>query len=156
MKVEERVQIIVGGTTRFHSVQNGLKEVTHPSIVFVHDGVRCMVSQKLISNCYEQALEKGSAIPAVIATDSIRIIQNSSHHTIDRNQVKIIQTPQTFASAILLKAFEQEYSPAFTDEATVVEASGKKVFLIDGEYTNIKVTRPLDLFIAEKYLAERT
>lgn len=156
MKEEKRVQIIVGGATRFHSVQNGLKEVTHPSIVFVHDGVRCMVSQKLISSCYEQALEKGSAVPAVIATDSIRIVEDSSHHTIDRNLVKIIQTPQTFASAILVKAFEQEYSPTFTDEATVVEASGNKVFLIDGEYTNIKVTRPLDLLIAEKYLEERT
>lgn len=156
MKIEKQVRIISGGTTRFHSVQNGLQEVTHPSIVFVHDGVRCMISQKLISNCYEQAVEKGSAVPAVIATDSIRIVENSSHHTIDRNQVKIIQTPQTFASAILVKAFEQEYSPAFTDEATVVEAAGNKVFLIDGEYTNIKVTRPLDLFIAEKLLAERT
>jgi 2-C-methyl-D-erythritol 4-phosphate cytidylyltransferase len=75
-----------------------------------------------------------------------------SHYTIDRNKVFIIQTPQTFQSAILIEAFQQEYKEAFTDEATVVEASGRQVFLIEGEYNNLKVTRPIDLFIAEKLL----
>ncbi len=126
MNVSERVQITTGGSARFESVQNGLKLVTEPSIVFVHDGVRCLVSEKLIRSCYEQALEKGSAIPAVTATDSIRITEGSLHHYVDRNTVSIIQTPQTFQSAILLSAFKQEYNPAFTDEATVVEAAGNK------------------------------
>lgn len=154
MNVEERVQIMNGGVTRFHSVKNGLQLVSHPAIVFVQDGVRCFVSQQLIRNCYEQAIEKGSAIPAVPATDSIRIYDGSSHYAIDRNKIRIIQTPQTFRSEILLEAFEQEYDPAFTDEATVVEATGQKVFLIEGEYNNLKVTRPFDLYIAEKLLEE--
>jgi 2-C-methyl-D-erythritol 4-phosphate cytidylyltransferase len=154
LNVEERVQIISGGVTRFDSVKNGLQLVSNPSIVFVQDGVRCLVSQQLIRNCYQQAIEKGSAIPAVSATDSIRIDEGASHYTIDRNKVRIIQTPQTFQSEILLDAFSQEYDPAFTDEATVVEATGHEVFLINGEYNNLKVTRPLDLCIAEKLLED--
>ena len=156
MNVAERVQITAGGATRFHSVQNGLKLIVDPSIVFVHDGVRCLVSASLIKNCFNQAIEKGSAVPAVTATDSIRVSNGPSHYAIDRNNVFIIQTPQTFQSGILLEAFKQDYSEAFTDEATVVEASGKQVFLIEGEYNNLKVTRPLDLFIAEKLLEEKS
>lgn len=154
MGAEERVQITAGGETRFDSVKNGLQLVQQPSIVFVQDGVRCLVSQQLIRNCYEQAIEKGSAIPAVAATDSIRIEDGTSHYSIDRNKVRIVQTPQTFQSGILLEAFKQHYNPAFTDEATVVEAAGNQVFLIDGEYNNLKITRPIDLCIAEKLLEE--
>jgi 2-C-methyl-D-erythritol 4-phosphate cytidylyltransferase len=154
MNVFERVQITAGGSTRFESVKNGLALVTEPSIIFVHDGVRCLLSEKLIRNCYGQAMEKGSAIPAVTATDSIRINNGSTHYPVDRNTVSIIQTPQTFQSAILIDAFKQEYQPGFTDEATVVEAAGNKVFLIEGEHNNLKITRPIDLFIAEKLLEE--
>lgn len=152
MNAEEKVQITGGGETRFQSVKNGLAYITHPSVVFVHDGVRCMVSRQLIQNCYEQAVEKGSAVPAVAATDSIRIDEGTAHHTIDRNKVRIIQTPQTFRSELLAEAFKQEYNEAFTDEAAVAEAAGKKVFLIEGEYNNFKVTRPIDVCIAEKLL----
>lgn len=152
----DRITVTTGGETRFHSVQNGLQLVTEQSIVFVHDGVRCLVSRELVQNCYQQALEKGSAIPAVMATDSIRILTESGHIVADRNQIRIIQTPQTFQSAILLPAFTQVYEDAFTDEATVVESSGKEVLLIGGEYENIKVTRPTDLLVAEKILAERS
>ena len=154
MNAEERVQAITGGASRYRSVQNGLQFVTEPSIVFVHDGVRVLVSRKLITSCYQQAIEKGSAIPAVAATDSIRIEEGASHYIADRKKIRIIQTPQTFQSHILLEAFKQEYSEAFTDEATVVEAAGNKVFLIEGEYNNLKVTRPVDLYIAEKLLEE--
>ncbi len=152
----ERITVTAGGATRFHSVQNGLKLVSSPSIVFVHDGVRCLVSPALIQGCYTQALEKGSAIPAVAATDSIRILGGDGHTVADRNLVRIIQTPQTFQSDILLPAFKQDFSEGFTDEATVVEAFGKPVFLIEGEYSNIKITRPVDLLVAEKILAERS
>ncbi len=154
INTEEKIQIIAGGETRFQSVKNGLNYITHPSIVFVHDGVRCLVSQKLIQNCYEQAVEKGSAIPAVTAADSIRIDEGSSHFTIDRSKVRIIQTPQTFQSGILAEAFKQEYNSSFTDEAAVAEAAGYKVFLIQGDYNNVKITRPIDLYIAEKLLQE--
>ena len=146
------ISIVVGGTTRFHSVQNGLKLVEKDAIVFVHDGVRCLASMGLIERCFEQAMQIGSAIPAVTATDSIRIVEENSHHIADRNAIKIIQTPQTFLSNILLAAFNQSYQESFTDEATVVESFGQKVFLCDGDYNNIKITRPVDLVVAEKIL----
>lgn len=152
LQVESRITITSGGESRFQSVKNGLQLVTHPSVVFVHDGVRCLISEKLIHSCYEQALTLGSAIPAVSATDSIRIEEGDSHYTVDRNKIKIIQTPQTFKSELLTEAFNQEYNLAFTDEATVVEAAGEKVFLIEGEHANLKITRPIDFCIAEKLL----
>jgi 2-C-methyl-D-erythritol 4-phosphate cytidylyltransferase len=150
------IEITTGGATRFHSVQNGLKSVIEPSVVFVHDGVRCLVTTDLIRRCYEQALDKGSAIPAVAATDSIRIVDGDQHKVINRDAVRIIQTPQTFLSHILLPAFEQPYVDHFTDEATVVEANGEAVKLLEGAYENIKITRPADLMIAEQILAERS
>ena len=155
LNAENRIMITAGGTTRFHSVQNGLALVSAPSVIFVHDGVRCLVSKELIHRCYEQTLEKGSAIPAVAATDSIRIANGTDHTVTDRNHVRIIQTPQTYLSTVLLPAFNTAYKDSFTDEATVVEASGQKVFLIDGEYENIKITRPADILIAEQILASR-
>lgn len=154
MHLHEKVQIVAGGATRFDSVKLGLSLVSEPSIIFVHDGVRCLVSHTLIRRCYEQAMEKGSAIPVVTATDSIRVVTNSSHHTIDRNTVMIVQTPQTFRSSVLLPAFNQNYNETFTDEATVVEATGIGVFLIEGDYSNLKITRPIDLVVAEKLLEE--
>lgn len=155
MGAGDRVVITPGGITRFHSVKKGLAHVTGPSVVFVHDGVRCLVTETLIKRCYEQAIEKGSAIPAIAATDSVRIEDEKHHRSIDRSKVRIIQTPQTFLSSILLPAYQQEFNDSFTDEATVVEASGEKVFLVEGEHSNIKITRPIDLFIAEKLLEER-
>ena len=151
-----RISLVHGGPTRFDSVKEGLKLVKDESVVFVHDGVRCLVSVPLIKRCYKQALEKGSAIPAVAATDSVRILKNGSHYVKDRQQVRIIQTPQTFLSNILLPAFERDFDESFTDEATVVEASGKEVFLTEGEYDNIKITRPVDLIIAERIIEDRS
>jgi len=151
----ENIQVVAGGLTRFQSVKNGLQLTEPDSVVFVHDGVRCLVSKELIRNCYNLALTAGSAIPAIAATDSIRIVKDGLHSVANRNNVRIIQTPQTFLTNIILPAFDQEYNPAFTDEATVVEAIGTPVFLIEGEFQNIKITRPIDLLIAEKILEER-
>lgn len=147
-------QIVIGGATRFHSVQNGLRCINEASVVFVHDGVRCLVSPELIQKCYGQTIKIGSAIPAVAATDSVRITQAGSHQPIDRNNIRIMQTPQTFLSELILPAFEQPYAENFTDEATVVEASGKTVHLIEGEYSNIKITRPVDLLMAETLMGK--
>lgn len=152
---KDRIKIIAGGETRFHSVKKGLQLTEPDAVVFVHDGVRCLVTQKLIRSCYEQVVEKGSAVPAIAATDSIRIVDGDKHAIADRNNVRIIQTPQTFLTNIILPAFEKEYQSSFTDEATVVEANGKEIFLIEGEHQNIKITRPIDLLIAEKILEER-
>ena len=152
----ERVQIIAGGATRFDSVKNGLSVIHKKGIVFVHVGVRSLVSIDLIHRCFEQAIVKGSAIPAVAATDSIRVIEGENNLVADRNLVRIIQTPQTFQTELLLPAFQRDFEASFTDEATVLEAAGNKVFLIDGEYSNIKITRPIDLLIAERILEERS
>lgn len=152
LQANNRVKIIAGGDSRFQSVKNGLALIHQPAVVFVHDGVRCLLSSDLIKRCYEQTIEKGSAIPAVAATDSIRIAIDHHHQVIDRNKVRIIQTPQTFLSELIIPAFDRPYEERFTDEATVVEVSGKDVYLIEGEYNNIKITRPSDLIIAEQVL----
>ncbi len=149
------VTIVAGGATRFHSVQNGLKTIEEGAVVFVHDGVRPLLSTELIQRCYEQAIQKGSAIPAINITDSIRMLDGENSKPIDRNSLRSIQTPQTFRTEVILSAFEQEYSETFTDEATVVEAYGKEVYLVEGEKNNMKLTTPEDLQIAEIVLKNR-
>jgi 2-C-methyl-D-erythritol 4-phosphate cytidylyltransferase len=148
-----RIRITIGGKTRFHSVKNGLQLISNTGIVAIHDAVRCLVSTELINNCYNQANKIGSAIPAVTATDSIRIADKMGNHAIDRTTIKIIQTPQTFQSNLILKAFDVNYNSNFTDEASVIEFMGENVNLIEGDYNNIKITRPLDLIIADNILS---
>lgn len=155
MDLVQQTKLVVGGVTRFHSVQNGIRSITTAGVVFVHDGVRCLVSSDLIKRCYDQTIKMGSAIPAVTSVDSIRIVTKQTHEPIDRDRVKIIQTPQTFLSAPLIKAFEQTYQAHFTDEATVMEAAGETVHLIEGEYSNLKITRPNDLIIANTIISDR-
>ena len=150
----ERIKITSGGRTRWHSVQNGLKLIEEEAIIFVHDGVRCLVSQQLIHHCYNAAVEFGSAIPVINSADSLRIIKGENNETLDRDTVRLVQTPQTFHSKILLPAFNIDFKEKFTDEATVVEAFGLKVHLVEGEETNIKITNPIDLLIAEKIVSE--
>lgn len=149
------ITFVDGGTSRFQSVKNGLAEVTEPSIVFVHDAVRCLVTKDLIQRCYDQAIEKGSAVPSIAVNDSVRMIENNDHKVVDRNKLRIIQTPQTFKSEIILPAFAVDDDEKFTDEATVVEASGTPVHLIEGELSNIKITRPVDIVISEKIIEQR-
>ena len=149
----KHIQITIGGRTRFHSVQNGLQLVTEESIVFVHDAVRCMVTSALIQRCYEAAIENGSAIPVINSKDSVRILNEAGNEAIERDNVRLVQTPQTFHSKILLPAFNIDFKDRFTDEASVIEAFGLKVKLVEGEENNIKITRPLDLAIAEYLLS---
>jgi 2-C-methyl-D-erythritol 4-phosphate cytidylyltransferase len=151
----KRIQIAIGGSTRFYSVQNGLKLIKEESIIFVHDGVRCLLSTDLIKRCYEAAIEFGSAIPVIDSKDSVRIVTEEGSEVVERSSVKLIQTPQTFHSKIILPAFKIDYKDKFTDEATVVEAFGLKVHLIEGEENNIKITKPIDLAFAEKIIAEQ-
>ena len=150
-----QIAIVGGGETRFHSVKKGLSLIRDPSIVFVHDGVRCMVTPELIKRCYNATVEKGNAVPVITAIDSLRVETKEGNKIIDRGNVKIVQTPQTFRSDILLGAFEQEYNLDFTDEASVVERSGVKINLVEGDESNFKITRPLDLLVAEKIFEER-
>jgi len=147
-----RIKITSGGRTRFHSVQNGLELIKEESIVFVHDGVRCLLTPALIKRCHDAALEHGSAIPVIDCKDSVRMIKGEENEAVERSTIKLVQTPQTFHSKILLPAFKIDFKDKFTDEATVAEAFGLKVHLVEGEENNIKITRPTDLLIAEKLL----
>ncbi|WP_160713399.1 2-C-methyl-D-erythritol 4-phosphate cytidylyltransferase [Chitinophaga solisilvae] len=146
------VTMVQGGETRFHSVKNGLDTVSGDAVVFVHDGVRPLVSATLIHTCYEAALSHGSAIPVIDMKDSIREISGEKNMAVDRDRYKIIQTPQTFLSELILPAFALPYDPLFTDEATVVERLGQPVHLVAGEESNIKITKPLDLTVAAALL----
>lgn len=151
----ERIQLTEGGDTRFQSVKNGLALIEDESIIFVHDGVRCLISKELIQRCYATALETGTAVPAIVSKDSVRIISEEGNDPIDRTQVRLVQTPQTFHSKILLPAFQIDYKDKFTDEATVVEAFGIRITLVEGEDTNIKLTLPIDMMLAERIISEK-
>ena len=149
-----RIQICEGGRTRFHSVRNGLALIKEDSIVFVHDGVRCLLSTELIHNCYEGAIEFGTAIPVIASKDSVRLILDDGNEALERDNVRLVQTPQTFLSRILLAAYKIDYKDKFTDEASVVEAFGLRINLVDGEENNIKITTPDDLAFAESKISE--
>jgi len=141
--------IVPGGQTRFHSVKNGLDTVNVPALVAVHDGVRPLVSVETIARCFDEAEKSEVAIPVIDLVDSIRRITADGNQSVDRNAYKLVQTPQVFDSVILKKAYEQDFSPLFTDDASVVEAIGIKIHLVEGNRENIKITTTFDLQIAE-------
>jgi 2-C-methyl-D-erythritol 4-phosphate cytidylyltransferase len=151
---KDRIKITAGGETRFQSVKNGLETIQEECIIFVHDGVRCLINRELIHRCYDMALETGTAIPVVMSKDSVRILTEDGNEAADRNKVMLVQTPQTFHSRIIQPAFEIDYKDKFTDEATVVEAYGLKLSLVEGDEHNIKITRPVDLIVAGKFLEQ--
>lgn len=146
------ITLVKGGETRFHSVKNGLQQIKGDAVVFVHDGVRPLVSPALVRDCYEATLSHGSAIPVIDMKDSIREVEGEHNRAVDRERFRIIQTPQTFLSELILPAFELPYDPLFTDEATVVERLGHPVHLVQGEESNLKITKPLDLVMAKAFL----
>lgn len=148
-------KLIAGGKTRFDTVRNGLSCVQEDGIVFIHDGVRPFVSQETIRRCYETALRKGNAIPVLPVTESVRQVDKNGNFPVSREQYVLIQTPQTFRVSLIKKAYEQEYSPEFTDDASVLEKTGVKINLVKGNRENIKITWPEDLIYA-KSLLERT
>lgn len=142
-------EIIVGGKTRFHSVQNALNLVDEDGIVAVHDGVRPLVSKATIISCFTTAQQYGNAIPVVDVVDSLRYVNKTENKAVKRACYKIVQTPQCFQTALIKKAYQQEFTDAFTDDASVVEATGEKIHLVAGNKENIKITSPEDLVVAE-------
>jgi 2-C-methyl-D-erythritol 4-phosphate cytidylyltransferase len=141
-------QVVKGGEQRYHSVKNGLMLINEPAIVAIHDAVRPLVSGKLIVASFKAAEAKGNAVAAIRPVDSIRIKQAEATRAINRDEVYLIQTPQTFQVLQLKKAYEQAYRSEFTDDAAVVEQAGYTIALIDGERENMKITYPLDLELA--------
>ncbi|PIE88783.1 MAG: 2-C-methyl-D-erythritol 4-phosphate cytidylyltransferase [Bacteroidetes bacterium] len=149
--------VVEGGKERFFSVKNGLSQITHEGIVGVHDGARPLVDQRTIANTYELAEKQGAAIPVIKPTESIRRVQETAISTpLDREKIRIVQTPQVFQTTILKKAYEQPFSPLFTDDATVVEHAGYSIALTEGAPANIKLTNPRDLAIAQTLLSYDT
>jgi 2-C-methyl-D-erythritol 4-phosphate cytidylyltransferase len=144
--------VIEGGESRFFSVKNGLYNIADNSLVAIHDGVRPLVSHETIHRVFRVAEEKGNAIPVIKVNESIRQLDDEDSLPVDRKRYRLIQTPQCFRSEILLKGYDQDYREDFTDDATVVEALGIKINLVEGNFENIKITRPADLKIAESFL----
>lgn len=152
----DRHDIADGGSTRFHSSQSGimaLAEAPDSDIVAIHDGVRPLVSVETIGRCFTAAAESGAAIPVLPVIDTLRYVGHADEngvnteqgHNVLRSDYRVVQTPQTFRLALLRRAFTQPFSERFTDDASVVEALGEKVTMVDGNRENIKITTPYDL-----------
>lgn len=144
-----KYQLAFGGETRFHSVKNGLEQVHEEGIVFIHDGVRPLVSVETIRQCDQMAQEKGNAVPVIPVAESIRKVKHEDNKAVDRSRYFLVQTPQTFQTEMIKNAYRQTYSPLFTDDASVVEAAGEKINLVEGNRENIKITFPEDLLFVE-------
>lgn len=145
--------IAIGGAERFYSVKNGLAHITDSeALVAIHDGVRPLVSTETIHRCYEQAEQMGSAIPCISVPDSVRMVDDRGSLPIDRNAVRLVQTPQTFRLSVLTDAYNIPFSSSITDDASVIEYQGKAVHLVAGNRENIKITSPEDLRIADAIL----
>lgn len=145
-------RVVTGGETRFHSVLNGLKEIHEPALIAVHDGVRPFVTPEIISACFAEAATSGAAIPVVPLVDSIRKREGENSFPVDRNSYCAVQTPQVFVSALLHSAYKQPYVDTFTDDASVVEAAGGRICLVEGNRENIKITTVTDLLYAKMLL----
>lgn len=142
---EMKVKLVDGGGERFHSVQNALVEVPFASIVAVQDAVRPFVSNDLLQRCFDTAERLGNAIPAIPVVDSIREVKGNGSIACDRHKLRAVQTPQCFRSDILKRAYEQSFDPTFTDDASVAERLGETINLVEGDYSNFKITTPEDL-----------
>ncbi len=141
-----------GGETRFHSVRNGLSLIpdSEQGVVGVHDGVRPFVSTEVIDRCYEAARRSGAAIPVTPVVETLRYVAGSEvGRNVVRSDYRLVQTPQTFDIQLLKRAYAQEYTEAFTDDASVVEAVGVSVEMVEGNRENIKITTPFDMTVAE-------
>ena len=145
-------RIVPGGETRWHSVKNALDSIgdlADVDVIAVHDGVRPLASVALIGRVLDAARRDGAAIPVVMLNDSVRQLSGEDSHALDRSSLRAVQTPQAFDARLLLEAYGQPFDPTFTDDASVVERYGHKVTLVEGESSNIKITRPMDLALAE-------
>jgi 2-C-methyl-D-erythritol 4-phosphate cytidylyltransferase len=155
--------LVVGGETRFHSVKNGLdyisgvmkKESEADTWIAVHDGVRPFVSGETIERCFDQAQLEKTAVPVVPIVDSLRQVTENRSNPVDRTQYVAVQTPQVFRSDLLFKAYTQDFSPLFTDDASVLEALGESIHLVEGNPENIKITTPFDLLVADALFSNK-
>ena len=145
-------EVIDGGTERFYSVKNAIASINDDSFVAIHDAVRPLVSTQLIDNCFKRAEATGNVIAAVQSSDSVRMLRNEKSSALRRDEIYLVQTPQTFSLKILKAAYQQDFASHFTDDASVVESLNEEINIIEGERNNIKITYPIDLELAELLL----
>jgi 2-C-methyl-D-erythritol 4-phosphate cytidylyltransferase len=148
-------QVVKGGETRFHSVRNGLETLTNTDLVAIHDGVRPLVSQQTIDNCFRQAAATGAAIPALPLNETLRRGTLEQSITVDRTIYYAVQTPQVFKYQLIKNSYTQVWNPSFTDDASVVEKSGFHVYMVPGNRENLKITHIEDLIVATAYLKKK-
>ena len=146
-------QIISGGEERYHSIQNAL-QFCSGKYISVHDGVRPLVSASTLKKCFEALENHGAVVPVLNVKESIRKIENGSSHAVNRNEFKLIHTPQCFHASVLKDAYLQTFHEGITDDASLVEANGVLVHLVESNEENIKITTPNDLKIAELFIQE--
>jgi 2-C-methyl-D-erythritol 4-phosphate cytidylyltransferase len=154
-KFSAHVKVVSGGDTRFQSVRNGLASVPDDGLVAIHDGVRPLVSADIIGASFRLAAVHETAVAAVRLKESIRITDMDNTKAVDRSRYRLIQTPQTFRSSLIKKAYQVKEDPSMTDDASVAELSGNVISLFEGSYENIKITTPEDLVIAEALISQR-
>ena len=148
-------RVVAGGETRFHSVRNGLGAVASNGLIAVHDGVRPLVAPSVIAACFAAAADGGAAVPVVPVVESVREVDaDGGSRPVDRTRLRVVQTPQVFRADVLRAAYCLPYDPRFTDDASVVEASGVAVRLVPGNRENIKLTTPMDLLLAEQLMRQ--
>lgn len=142
--------LAVGGETRFHSVRNGLLKVNKDSIVAIHDAARPFVPIDVIKRCYNEAESfQCGVIPVIEEKNSVRVMHGYDSLSFDRSKLRIVQTPQTFPASLILNAYDLPFSSSYTDDASVADAAGIQIKLVEGDEVNIKITTPYDLKIAE-------
>jgi len=154
----KNIRFCKGGDKRFHSVANGLKQLrdNQPGdLVAIHDAARPLVSSELIQHAFDLAEEKGNAVPCISVNDSLRMVEDQNNKALDRNQIVAVQTPQVFEISSLTSAYAQTYQPSFTDSASIMESTGHKIHLFEGEKSNFKITTPLDFEFASLILNTR-
>lgn len=148
-------QIAEGGPKRFHSVKKGLQMVPVDALVAIHDAARPFVSKQVIEDCFTMAERKGNAVLVIPVRESVREVSGTLNKSIDRSKLRLVQTPQVFLSSDIKRAYQQPYNEKFTDDAMVLENTGKQIFMIDGNHENIKITSPADLAIAKTYFNQQ-
>ena len=141
-----------GGETRFQSVKNGLEIISEEGIVFIHDGVRPLVTKQTIQNCFNTAVAQGNALPVIPVTESVRFADSDENKPVDRSKYFLVQTPQTFQTVLIKEAYNQATSSNFTDDASVLEQYGHPIKLVEGNRENIKITWSEDLLVASAFL----
>jgi len=154
-KFSIRHQLVAGGSVRFESVKNGLSRIQDDGVVAIHDGVRPLVSLETIGRCFEIARLKGNAIPVMPVIESLRMIDGENSKAVDRSSFVTIQTPQVFSISDIKSAYNQSFNEVFTDDASVLEAAGLAINLVEGNIENIKITHPADLILAGMLIKNR-